>query len=320
MKKFKIVFALLMVFSVMGCKKPLEHQFIYTFNNTEAAETENANKVINVLERRMSFFKLKHKIEALSNNDIALTVYSNTLKKEAFNNLITNRGKLEFWETYEAEQFISYILDIEEALKGEAGEAYKEVDLFLNAVVSSGYPGSPILFYVKPTDTLDFISTLNTYKSKLPQDQKFVKFLYGRPSKNGSLPVYTIKSNRGEKPVMSGEVITAASQDYDFRNRPTVSIKMNKDGALQWERLTEKAYNDRSNIAIVINNVVFSAPGVTAGAIKGGRSEIAGDFTKEEAQVLAAILASRGEIPQLKLLEYKKNLITKSITVFNLSL
>ncbi|MFN7014261.1 MAG: protein translocase subunit SecF, partial [Bacteroidia bacterium] len=49
-------------------------------------------------------------------------------------------------------------------------------------------------------------------------------------------------------------------------------------------------------IAIVLDNIVYSAPGVSKGAITGGRSEISGNFTIEETKDLANILRA-GKLP-----------------------
>jgi SecD/SecF fusion protein len=51
-------------------------------------------------------------------------------------------------------------------------------------------------------------------------------------------------------------------------------MQMNGQGAKAWEELT--VYTKKSNIAIVLDDVVYSAPGVSTGPISGGRSEISG--------------------------------------------
>ena len=71
---------------------------------------------------------------------------------------------------------------------------------------------------------------------------------------------------------------------------------MNASGARTWESLTRKAFKKASNIAIVLDNVVYSAPGVPGGAISGGRSEITGEFTLNEAIDLANVLRA-GKLP-----------------------
>ena len=44
---------------------------------------------------------------------------------------------------------------------------------------------------------------------------------------------------------------------------------------------------EQSSIAIVLDNVVYSAPGVTSGAITGGISQITGNFDISETKDLA---------------------------------
>ena len=73
-------------------------------------------------------------------------------------------------------------------------------------------------------------------------------------------------------------------------------MQMDSRGARIWENMTGKAYNQGSNIAIVLDEIVYSAPGVSSGAISGGRSEITGNFTLNEATDLANVLRA-GKLP-----------------------
>ena len=67
-------------------------------------------------------------------------------------------------------------------------------------------------------------------------------------------------------------------------------------GAKLWEDLTGDAYKNNYNIAIVLDETVYSAPGVTSGPISGGRSEITGDFSLNDAIDLANVLRA-GKLP-----------------------
>jgi SecD/SecF fusion protein len=73
-------------------------------------------------------------------------------------------------------------------------------------------------------------------------------------------------------------------------------MQMNGQGAKVWEALTLRAYTQKSNIAIVLDNVVYSAPGVSSGAISGGNSEISGTFEISETKDLANVLRA-GKLP-----------------------
>ena len=70
-------------------------------------------------------------------------------------------------------------------------------------------------------------------------------------------------------------------------------MTMNAEGAKQWKRLT--AENIGKSVAIVLDGYVYSFPTVQA-EISGGRSQITGNFTVNEAKDLANILRS-GKLP-----------------------
>jgi SecD/SecF fusion protein len=83
---------------------------------------------------------------------------------------------------------------------------------------------------------------------------------------------------------------------FDQFGKPSVTMQMNGKGAKQWEELTGKAFTQKSSIAIVLDNIVYSAPGVSSGPIAGGRSEISGTFTIDETKDLANVLRA-GKLP-----------------------
>ena len=73
-------------------------------------------------------------------------------------------------------------------------------------------------------------------------------------------------------------------------------MTMNTRGAKEWEELTGDAYNNQTGIAIVLDNKVYTAPGVSSGPISGGRSEITGTFTVNETKDIANVLRA-GKLP-----------------------
>jgi SecD/SecF fusion protein len=95
---------------------------------------------------------------------------------------------------------------------------------------------------------------------------------------------------------MSGGVVTDASDTFDQMGKPAVSMQMSGAGARAWEELTGKAFTQKSNIAIVLDDVVYSAPGVSSGPISGGRSEISGNFDVTQTKDLANVLRA-GKLP-----------------------
>ncbi|HUF08485.1 MAG TPA: protein translocase subunit SecD [Rhodothermales bacterium] len=93
---------------------------------------------------------------------------------------------------------------------------------------------------------------------------------------------------------LTGDVITEATADFDqIDSEPKVSIAMNSEGARTWSRIT--GANVGKKIAIVLDNVVYSYPNVNE-KISGGRSEISGLDSFDEAKDIVTVLKS-GALP-----------------------
>lgn len=123
----------------------------------------------------------------------------------------------------------------------------------------------------------------------LPQD---VKFLWGaKPiEKTNEYELYVLQyTNKAKTALLDGDVISDAKSDFNQQGQPVVSMVMKDEAARKWAKVTGS--NVGNCIAIVLDNVVYSAPRVKD-EITGGRSEISGNFTVEEAKDLANILKS----------------------------
>jgi len=93
-------------------------------------------------------------------------------------------------------------------------------------------------------------------------------------------------------------MVTDASVGADPLGNPTVNMSMNSQGAKVWREMTRQASadpNDLKSVAVVLDNLIYSAPRVQ-GEIPTGRTEIVGRFTQEDASDLAAVLKA-GKLP-----------------------
>ena len=147
-------------------------------------------------------------------------------------------------------------------------------------------------------DTANINRMLKLTASVFPRNIRFAWCVKPNKVAEGSnvefIDLVALKANRENKCSLGGEVVTEARQDYDQNGRVEVSIQMNADGAREWKRLTGD--NIGRQIAIVLDNYVYSYP-VVNDEIPGGRSQISGgDMTVEEAQDLANILKA-GKLP-----------------------
>ncbi|HMR00113.1 MAG TPA: protein translocase subunit SecD, partial [Ignavibacteria bacterium] len=97
-----------------------------------------------------------------------------------------------------------------------------------------------------------------------------------------------------KEPELTGGVVTNARSNIDpTSNQPVVYMEMNSEGAADWGRIT--GANINKQIAIVLDNVVYSAP-VVRGKITGGNSEIEGMANIQEAKLLEIVLKA-GALP-----------------------
>lgn len=114
---------------------------------------------------------------------------------------------------------------------------------------------------------------------------------------NEAMELHFLDLGRSGKPKLTGEVISDARNDLDQFARPAVSMTMNAAGTRVWAKMTADAAakSPKGRIAIVLDNTVYSAPGVND-EIPNGSSQISGNFTTEEAKDLANILKA-GSLP-----------------------
>jgi len=97
-----------------------------------------------------------------------------------------------------------------------------------------------------------------------------------------------------KRTVLTGETLSGAEVRYDSDfNEPYVAITFNSIGAMIFQEVTRA--NVKKRLAIVLDDNVYSAP-VIQEEIAGGRAQITGQFTTEEARDLAIILRA-GALP-----------------------
>lgn len=97
-----------------------------------------------------------------------------------------------------------------------------------------------------------------------------------------------------KSPELTGGVIVNAQATIDPNfNQPIVTMEMNNEGSREWARITGANVNKR--MAIVLDDAVFSAPNIK-GKITGGRSQIEGMESIDEARLLEIILKA-GALP-----------------------
>jgi SecD/SecF fusion protein len=173
---------------------------------------------------------------------------------------------------------------------------------------------SPVIGYALKRDTAKINAYLRSpdIKNLIPQNMRFlwgVKPIDEKISSqmfkdNGKhFELYAVKlEGIDNTAALSGDVVTDARSDIDPNTGGyEVTMYMNSQGARKWEDITAAAapqvQGQRGRaIAIVLDNNVYSAPGVNNGKISGGVSSISGNFTQDETKDLANVLKA-GSLP-----------------------
>lgn len=279
-----------------------------------------------VLRKRIDKFGVTQpNIQRLGNSGRILVELPGARDVERVKNLLQSTAQLEFWETASNQSYGAFLAQANELLKTVVTSQKEEdvnvetsdiddllsdvsaqqdsistlVNPIYDYVKGAGYSGGPVLLqvYAKDQPILEEYLNRSDVRALLPADLRFTKFLWGIPdAQTAIVDLYVVNANRANEPPLSGSVIVDAAQTYDQLGSPAVSMQMNGKGARIWEDMTGKAFREGSNIAIVLDDVVYSAPGVSKGAIAGGRSEISGQFSLNEAIDLANVLRA-GKLP-----------------------
>ena len=290
----------------------------------------------NVLRTRIDRFGVvQPNIQRLETNGRILIELPGIKEPERVRKLLQGSANLEFWETFnlteiygdleKANAVIAEAIASTEApaakeeVKAEeansleslsaaaSNDSIKQMEEFAKAnplfskLMISNSNGqlipTPAIGVVSVRDTATVMEYLNMRKVKevLPRELAFRWTVKPVDEKGLYYELVAIKvTDRDGKAPLEGNVITDARDDLDqISARSTVSMTMNPEGAKAWAKLTKE--NIGRSIAIVLDDMVYSFPNVNT-EITGGRSEISGNFTPQEAKDLANVLKS-GKMP-----------------------
>ncbi len=290
----------------------------------------------NVLRTRIDRFGVvQPNIQRLETNGRILIELPGIKEPERVRKLLQGSANLEFWETFNLTEIYSDLEKanavIAEAIASKEAPAAKEEvkaeeansleslsaaasndsikqmeefakanPLFSKLMISNSNGQlipTPAIGVVSIRDTATVMEYLNMHKVKqvLPRELAFRWTVKPVDEKGLYYELVAIKvTDRDGKAPLEGNVITDARDDLDqISARSTVSMTMNPEGAKAWAKLTKE--NIGRSIAIVLDDMVYSFPNVNT-EITGGRSEISGNFTPQEAKDLANVLKS-GKMP-----------------------
>ena len=264
-------------------------------------EAESAiSNSFNVLRNRIDRFGVTQpNIQQVGNSGKILIELPGVKDPERVRKLLQGTASLEFWPTFTANEIDLYAADRALAEKLAKGDSTDVANPLLSILHLSGY-NNACLGFAAAVDTAAISNYLTLVADELPVG--FRGMWTVKPSeyiKEGSFyELVAIKANTSDgKAPLDGGSVTNAQVEYGGARQgsgnPSVSMRMNAEGAGIWARMTKE--NIGKQIAIVLDGLVYSYPNVQ-NEITGGNSSITGNFDVQEAQDLANVLQS-GKLP-----------------------
>ncbi|WP_343635078.1 hypothetical protein [Fluviicola sp.] len=203
-------------------------------------------------------------------------------------------GKLEFFETYTFSEIApSWDAACKWVHEQDTVAMHENIPLTENprGLTALVRPHTNFMIgYVKAEDLLEVetLLALPEVKAKFPKNLRFM-FSYREEdiqNYHKMYALYAIKVPESGKAIIDGRHIeNAEAAIADYNGMPVIRITMNDQGAHDWEVMTRR--NIGRAIAISVNDHVISCPVVNS-VITGGETEISGNFTKAQAEELAA--------------------------------
>ena len=302
------------------------------FRNVEKVQTGSTNSQVeailkdevaamvsnsrNVLATRIDRFGVvSPNIQELESTGRILLELPGVKEPERVRKLLQGTANLEFYETYTMQDLQQSLMALSNLAAGKvevaadttavaaadstvaadsvavkAAPAKVAARPLAELLWGAGQMGGPVIGTVAVTDTAAVNAILNSPEAAkiLPSNLKARWSVKAIDDKNRFFNLVALKANQG-RPVLDGSVVTDASSEFDNLQGNVVSMTMNDEGARQWARITQQNLN--KSIAIVLDDHVYSYPNVNS-VIEGGRSQITGNFTVEEAKDLANVLKS----------------------------
>ena len=225
--------------------------------------------------------------------------------KDRVKNLLQSTAKLEFWKVEANRQ------DIVSFFYGLAPSKFgiTNVESLQNVMQPSG-SNSTFVVHTKDTAVVNKVLTSSLLKTEMPASIRNFKYYWANKTmqvgknqpESNLLELYVLSGNPDGTPLLGGDAVREASGERNagsISNEPVVSMQMTSAGARDWGRITtelsQKGGQMRESVAIVLDDLVYSAPSINE-PILGGSSQISGNFTLTEAQDLANILQA-GSLP-----------------------
>ena len=260
---------------------------------------DRVNSSTNVLRNRIDQFGVvAPNIQELEKDGQILLELPGVKEHDRVRDLLKASANLEFYEVYTLDEIYSQLMALENALRTDSVGSFHTLFGYFDG---QGYNGTPYVGMATQAhrEKIDSIihspmaarilpSNLKLLWEVKPQEVQYTDTVTNTTRKVDIYQLVALRTNNG-KPALAGDVVVAAGSDFETMKGNYVTMTMTNEGAKAWARVTQN--NIGKPVAIVLDDAVYSAPRINS-VIEGGRSEITGNFTVDDAKDLANVLKS----------------------------
>jgi SecD/SecF fusion protein len=257
---------------------------------------------LNVIRKRVDQFGLVQPgiYPDRDNNTISIEM-AGVKNPESIKKQLQTSANLEMWEVAKYNEVAlalnmadkAYVSNLDSTAKNSLRKRKNLSDVFKQS--SGNNIGA-----VADADTVYFNEMLASeeYKNAIPNE---IRIVYGKKDEQVAgkdNPIYALKTFGEEKPQIGGAMIVGSYYNTDPNfGKPYVSLELNTEGKEKFSALTKKLSGSGA-IAVVLDNMVYSAPNVNE-QITGGSAQISGGFQDiDEAKDLSDVLkAGKLDVP-----------------------
>lgn len=226
-----------------------------------------------IAERLKDFSSERFDIKVIPDKNQILAELTNSWDLKTAENLLIQKGKFSFYETYSRES-LSELLNGNSHLFSLLNPVAKNTDVRIGCT------------------SVSEIEKVTAYLNTLGINQK-CKFAWDQHSDNSNACLYALKSENGKALIDEKDIESVKSGQDKATKANVVDFTLKKSAAEIWADATKR--NIDHAIAIVLDGKVLSAP-IVRSAINEGKCEISGNYTEDQVKFIAA-LGNNGVLP-----------------------
>jgi hypothetical protein len=325
----KKLFAIVMVALLCSCQPKTVQKNGGVIIDVEIGDSQTSpadvSKTVDLIKKRVELFcKTNPLITVNSRNlHIEMPLIMDTLVCKT---ILFQKGEFEIMESYEAQDVLPFLAEINKKLVENKNydlkfpsdsTMIKDNPLFNLISINETREENgikklqkgPAVGFVKESDTALLNAVFNHKElSKLLPRNLIFKWAKERNSKEISLFILIATKTRGITPekLITSDMIMDSKID-DRGGRPEIMFTLKPEFHKRWKRITQE--NVDLSLPMLIDNFVISYPTVF-NEIKEGKSSISGNYEKEEANAIVALLKfgiSPAKITVKKIVSKEKN-------------